>query len=81
MQQAYARALLRCFTRSLFLVQVVSDALVIGPTGFTALILLVVGAMLAVLCTCLALAIKFAPVSLNPLDPVRLLTGPLAFNL
>ncbi|KAM0749086.1 hypothetical protein T439DRAFT_327582 [Meredithblackwellia eburnea MCA 4105] len=52
---------------------VASDALVVGPSGYSALYLVVMGLQLLALVICVALAIRFPPVSLNPLDPVSVL--------
>ncbi|KAM0756075.1 hypothetical protein T439DRAFT_351799 [Meredithblackwellia eburnea MCA 4105] len=53
--------------------KITSDALVIGPQGYTSLLLIVVGVMLAFLVASVIIAILFPPVSLNPLDPVSVL--------
>ncbi|KAL8283950.1 hypothetical protein RQP46_005063 [Phenoliferia psychrophenolica] len=50
-----------------------SEALLIGPTGLSGLLLLVVGAMLLLLLGSLILTIMSPPVTLNPLDPVSVL--------
>ncbi|KAK4703169.1 hypothetical protein P7C70_g3049, partial [Phenoliferia sp. Uapishka_3] len=52
---------------------VVSDALGIGPTGISALLIFVVGLVVVLLLASLVLAVAFPPVTLNPLDPVSVL--------
>ncbi|KAM0755501.1 hypothetical protein T439DRAFT_351287 [Meredithblackwellia eburnea MCA 4105] len=54
-------------------VQAKSDALVIGPTGYTALLIIVIGLMFVLLCGALGVAFAAPPVTLNPLDPVSVL--------
>ncbi|KAM0747607.1 hypothetical protein T439DRAFT_328832 [Meredithblackwellia eburnea MCA 4105] len=53
--------------------QAISDALVIGPSGYTALLLIVMGLMFILLCGALVVALSAPPVTLNPLDPVSVL--------
>ncbi|KAM0747597.1 hypothetical protein T439DRAFT_92568 [Meredithblackwellia eburnea MCA 4105] len=54
-------------------VQAKSDALVVGPSGYTAALLIVIGVMFVLLCGALGVALAAPPVALNPLDPVSVL--------